>query len=109
MWAVLKAKFVKGSIVAHLLLETEDAFLLEHNEVAGRDKVWSDNHDGEGTNWLGLQLMLLRDELRCEEGQAETITETMTWTQFIEKRIDLNSGKPLSDAHKLDWQNVVRQ
>eukprot|EP00971_Amphidinium_carterae_P105706 2093301-Amphidinium_carterae.1 len=29
-----------------------------------RDDLWSDNHVGDGRNWLGLQLMILRDELR---------------------------------------------
>ncbi|CAJ1401938.1 unnamed protein product [Effrenium voratum] len=45
------------------LLATGDALLLEHNPVPNRDCIWSDNSDGSGKNWLGLQLMLLRDEL----------------------------------------------
>lgn len=84
----------RGALLeASKLLETRDAFLLEHNSKSGRDKacvhcmawhgilgkwtgddpveraanlrqIWSDNLDGSGKNWLGLQLMLLRDQLR---------------------------------------------
>lgn len=64
MWHVLHKKFEPGSDLALKLLKTGDAFLLEHNEKHGRDKVWSDNLDGSGQNWLGLQLMLIRDELQ---------------------------------------------
>ena len=32
--------------------------------------IWSDNHNGTGCNWLGLQLMLLRDELRGCRGPS---------------------------------------
>ena len=65
-------------------------------QVAGRDKVWSDNGDGSGSNWLGLQLMLRRDELR---GAGEG-----GWTSFIQAVVDLQTGTPRSDA----WQRVVR-
>ena len=27
-------------------------------------QIWSDNLDGSGQNWLGLQLMLIRDQLQ---------------------------------------------
>merc|ERR1712190_668593 len=64
MWHVLRAKFQKNTRLAQALEKTEDAFLLEHNECPGRDNTWSDDYTGEGQNWLGLQLMLLRDELR---------------------------------------------
>ena len=65
-------------------------------QVAGRDKVWSDNSDGSGSNWLGLQLMLRRDELR---GGGEG-----GWTGFIRAAVDLQTGTPRSDA----WQCAVR-
>ena len=74
MWAVLEAKFCRGSEMATALLRTRDAFLLEHNSIQGRDNVWSDNADGEGTNWLGMQLMLLRDNLLGKQ----------IWTSWIE-------------------------
>merc|ERR1712007_354027 len=77
------------------LLATGDAFLIEHNSVEGRDKVWSDNFKGDGTNWLGLQCMLIRDELNG----------TTTWTSFIQAHIDLNNGKPRSSV----WQSTVQK
>ena len=66
------------------LLATGDHFLLEHNSVPGRDLVWSDNSDGSGTNWLGLQLMIIRDEL----------TKKSSWTNFIYSQVDGYSGAP---------------
>jgi predicted NAD-dependent protein-ADP-ribosyltransferase YbiA (DUF1768 family) len=46
-----------------LLLATGTAYLVEHNEVVGRDTFWSDNHDGTGQNRLGVVLMALRKKL----------------------------------------------
>merc|ERR1719221_1840424 len=63
MWAVLNAKFRPKTRLAEALLKTGDAFLLKHDPIVGRDEVWSDNGDGEGLNWLGMQLMLIRDQL----------------------------------------------
>lgn len=59
--------------------------------------VWSDNCDGNGSNWLGLQLMLWRDELRGGGGEG-------SWTAFIQSAVDLQTGAPRSDA----WQRAVR-
>lgn len=64
MAACLRAKFCSNESLKASLLATADAFLLEHNTKPGRDSIWSDNHTGDGTNFLGLQLMLLREELR---------------------------------------------
>jgi len=102
MRAVLAAKFVPGSELSAALLATGDAFLLEHNEVKGRDMIWSDNQDGSGTNWLGAQLMLLRDQLGSSEG-AEA-----SWTLFLQERLDLSTGRPLNGTARDDWQHVVR-
>jgi len=68
MLHVLRAKFHKRqrADLAHFLESTGDAFLMEHNSVVGRDATWSNNGDGNGANWLGLQLMIVRDELRGE-------------------------------------------
>lgn len=63
MWAVLVAKFSHLQLRAQLA-STSTAFLLEHNSAIGRDEIWSNNGDGSGSNWLGLQLMLLREEGR---------------------------------------------
>jgi len=104
MLAVLRAKFRPGSGCAQALLKTQDAFLLEHNSVEGRDKVWSDNCNGDGTNWLGMQLMLLRDELRKDRSGGER------WTHFITKdcQIDLGTGDARSSRGAGRWQGAVR-
>ena len=99
MAAVLRSKFIPGSQLAQMLVSTGDAFLLEHNESVGRDEVWSDNRNGEGTNWLGLQLMLLRDELRVCMGVGDAL-----WTPWCRKCMDVSSGKALGTA----WQGAVR-
>merc|ERR1712150_70282 len=80
------------------LEQTGDSFLLEHNESAGRDKIWSDNQDGTGTNWLGLQLMILREELRGTKG---------SWTNLAESWIDLQTGTAMGNAGAGLWQEVV--
>lgn len=69
--------------MATKLLQTLDAFLLEHNEKRDRDKTWSDNMIGNGKNWLGLQLMIVRDELGG----------TDHWTSFISREINLTNGR----------------
>ena len=94
MMAVLEAKFKPGSPMAQALKMTGDSFLLEHNSVHGRDIIWSNNNDGTGTNWLGLQLMLLRDRL----------TGATAWTKWIEAQIDLQTGAPRGT----DWQRSVQ-
>merc|ERR1712060_44732 len=79
------------------LQKTGDTFLLGHNSVSGRDMTWSDNHDGTGTNWLGLLLMLIRDKLNASQ----------KWTSFVRTLIDLSSGKPISQSGQQKWQDVV--
>jgi len=98
MMAVLRVKFAEASMQKRLL-QTEDAYLLEHNSVEGRDKVWSDNCKGDGTNWLGLQIMLIRDEINGTSG----------WTTFISKHIDLNTGNPTSGADSDECQFLVQK
>lgn len=60
MKEVLKAKF-SDPVLRQGLLDTGDAYLLEHN-VAGRKDPggWSDLHDGSGSNKLGKALMETR-------------------------------------------------
>lgn len=98
MLATLRAKFSKGNIKV-ALLQTGNSFLMEHNSVEGRDSVWSDNCKGNGSSWLGLQLMLVRDELSGQD----------VWTNFIRTHIDLDSGAPLSDTGKAIWQHTVER
>ncbi len=62
MRAVVAAKFAAKDF-ADGRLQTDAAYLLEHNERTGRDDYWSDNADGTGRNMLGLSLMALRHAL----------------------------------------------
>lgn len=63
MMAVLRLKFADPTL-GKILLDTGDAYLLEHNSTPGRDRIWSDNHDGTGTNYLGISLMDVRAEIK---------------------------------------------
>lgn len=65
MAAVLAAKFDKvlQRDLHDGLLATGDAYLIEHNSSATRDRYWSDGLDGLGGNHLGLALMALRAKL----------------------------------------------
>lgn len=107
MMACLKVKFELGSTMADCLLATEDSFLLEHNAVEGRDLHWSDNHIGNGLNWLGVQLMLIRDALRYGDQPPNT-----SWTRFFSEccRWELQSGwQPNEKAWLAVVQNATDQ
>lgn len=99
---VLRNKFQPGSDMAAGLLATGDAFLLEHNSVPGRDKVWSDNYDGEGTNWLGLQLMLLRGELLKQDAKS------CKWSATLHRWFDSETGNARTPEYARLWQETVR-
>lgn len=104
MLAVLRAKFLPKPELADALQKTGDAYLLEHNSVEGRDKVWSDNHVGNGTNWLGMQLMLLRDELHGTGGARSS------WTQYVQRELGIDivhSGRPGSQDGDDAWRATV--
>merc|ERR1712157_513333 len=88
MLEILRHKFHPRSKLSEALRKTGDAYLVEHNSQPGRDNIWSDNHVGDGTNWLGMQLMIVRDDLREKNGSAPT------WTPYIRSYIDLSSGQP---------------
>lgn len=99
MLFVLQKKFERGELRTKLA-QTSDAFLLEHNSSPGRDWVWSDNCDGTGRNWLGLQLMLVRDQVTGK------VNEKDSWTMWCEQHVDLKSGQDrLSSASP--WQRAV--
>ncbi len=62
MKAVLASKFADPNLQQGLMA-TGDAYLLEHNSRSGRDRYWSDNHNGTGLNMLGKTLMSIRQSL----------------------------------------------
>mmetsp|Transcript_45766 Transcript_45766/g.83842 ORF Transcript_45766/g.83842 Transcript_45766/m.83842 type:complete len:770 (-) Transcript_45766:83-2392(-) len=103
MLQVLESKFSMESF-QELLLNSGDAFLIEHNSVPGRDTIWSNNNLGDGKNWLGMQLMLLRDRLLQSYGRQAT-----GWTKFIVDtcRICPITGIERSEYGTRLWQQAV--
>lgn len=100
MMAVLQAKFRPDSSMAKALSATGKAFLLEHNAVPGRDMIWSDNHNGDGKNWLGLQLMLVRDGLPGAQAG--------NWARIVKKWINVENGGPAYTDSERHWLRVVQ-
>jgi len=105
MRVVLKAKFLQNRQMSEGLLSTEDSFLLEHTSDVGRDDVWSDNGDGSGMNWLGLQLMLLREELKAARGTPPRADD---WMTFLGTLLDCATGDPNSRQAQSTWRSIVR-
>jgi hypothetical protein len=94
-----------------MLVSTGDAFLLEHNSVHGRDATWSDNAVGDGENWLGMALMVVRDRLlRGTDGAGARGAQTGPWSQWLtdECGVDLDAGPSSgkTSEHPV-WQEVV--
>lgn len=63
MREALKAKFTQNKDLKKILLETDDAELVEHT---ANDNYWGDGGNGSGKNMLGKLLMELREELKNE-------------------------------------------
>eukprot|EP00742_Colponemidia_sp_Colp-10_P002675 GILJ01002858.1.p1 GENE.GILJ01002858.1~~GILJ01002858.1.p1 ORF type:complete len:173 (+),score=17.19 GILJ01002858.1:53-520(+) len=63
MYAACYAKFTQHADLRQLLLDTGDAYLVEHTR---NDRYWGDGGDGTGRNQLGKTLMLIRDRIRAE-------------------------------------------
>jgi predicted NAD-dependent protein-ADP-ribosyltransferase YbiA (DUF1768 family) len=101
MFEVLVLKFRVGTAAAAALEMTGDDFLLCHSCEEGLDVGWSNNHVGNGMNWLGMQLMLIRSSR----------TGWRRWAQFIESNFDITTGEPL-DIEGRPWvvwnQTVLR-
>ena len=96
MWKILSAKFKPGSQLAHMLIATGDAFLLEHKEHNRTSEPrWSNDHNGTGFNLLGLLLMILRARLRGEE---------CTWADSF----DLGRGIFMDDEKLVLWLEHVK-
>lgn len=104
MLTVQRARFASSSQLAAALLGTGDAFLIEHSgPSSARDLVWSGSITGDGPNWLGMQLMLVRDELvQASGGRA-------SWTPYIRNvcHIDINTGHASMAPGQSEWQSTV--
>lgn len=97
MKAVLEAKFKNPELV-EALGRTGGAFLVEHNSKERRDTIWSNNSVGDGQNWLGMQLMLVRGRSVQDDGG---------WAHRIEEWIDIESGSPKNNNFAQKWQEAV--
>mmetsp|Transcript_4890 Transcript_4890/g.13729 ORF Transcript_4890/g.13729 Transcript_4890/m.13729 type:complete len:930 (-) Transcript_4890:77-2866(-) len=104
MFAVLRAKFQHGRPCAEALLKTGDAYLLNHRGDAIADTLWSNNSTGSGMNWLGMLLMLIRDEVRFFNGAPPL------WTDHIQNYcgVDLKTGYMYSSLSQNNWPTTVR-
>jgi len=103
MLVVLKAKFAPLTSCAKVLAETEDAFLVDQASVRGRrnslgQELTVGTSGEECLNWIGLQLMLIRDALT---GQRE-------WTIYLAALVDPESGMARSPGAARKWEEVVR-
>lgn len=111
MLHVLRAKFRRDSELAALLSKTDSDFLLHHVSSKGADPVWSDDFDGTGANWLGMQLMLIRDELAIRLAGSSPSralhAASRQWTPFIERCIDIQTGAPASSQGARLWRDAI--
>jgi ribA/ribD-fused uncharacterized protein len=63
-------KFTQHIPEQRVLLDTEDAILIEHTK---RDSYWGDGGDGSGKNMLGQVLMEVREKINA--GETEWIID----------------------------------
>jgi len=98
MHAVLKAKFKVNTPLAIALEKTGDDFPLCHSFDHDPNAKWSNGANGQGTNWLGMQLMLIRS----------TRTGWKRWATFIQSQIDVVTGRPLYNCRDNHFQAAVQ-
>jgi len=89
---VLRAKFRPQTDLGQALLRTEHDFLLQC------DSYW------ENLNVLGLQLMIVRDELHCSRSGHDA----QQWTPFLETLMDVDTGVPRGSQQEKVWQSIVK-
>lgn len=97
MRMILRAKFCAGSDLATALLGTGPDFLLQYS-----------CEEDDQQNELGLQLMLIRDELRRSESLTYACGPDANWTSFISKYINIQTGEPPTETQGEIWQACVR-
>ena len=82
MLKALTAKFTQYRDLYKSLMDTEDAYIVEHVE---EDHYWGDGEDGTGKSILGELLMKLRDQFRqgIMPGYEFPIPATAVWGQLL--------------------------
>ena len=70
--------------------------------VCGGDNTWSDDCTGDGMNWFGLQLMLMRDELRGTTGDG-------SWTEFTRCQTRLHNGYGQNSDATMESEREISQ
>jgi len=108
MLAILCEKFAPNSLWSEALMGTGDAFLLNHGNAGLEPSLWADRGDGSGRNWLGMQLMLVRDTLQ-ECGGNKSRRKLRSWTDFIRSSagFNLQTGEVTTSEGATQWQDVV--
>ena len=95
MRLVVYTKFNDENL-ARMLDQTGNSVLVEHTGKSGRDRVWSNNNNGTGQNWLGLCLMIERDIRRPVDKRV--------WLPWIMMHVDIKTGVFYDNA----WQDIVK-
>lgn len=74
MYRVVLNKFRQNSLLAKMLLETKDIWLVEGNRWG--DEIWGKClKKNQGDNWLGRILMLVRSQLQEENSYVTNVIE----------------------------------
>lgn len=91
-WDIMKVKIMKNICMdkftqfdklKKILLETNDAYLIEHTPVKNRDKFWADDNDGSGANNLGKCLMTVRVKIGGNEYNKKCVKKLSELYEFI--------------------------
>ena len=77
-------KFTQFDELKKILLETNDAYLIEHTPVKNRDKYWADDNDGSGANNLGKCLMDVRVAIGGKEYNKKCLKKLSELYEFID-------------------------
>lgn len=82
---ILQCKFTQYDELKTILLNTDDAYLIEHTPVKKRDKFWADDCDGTGQNNLGMCLMTVRQKLGGKKPNKKCVKLLPRLYEFIKK------------------------
>uniref|UniRef100_A0A6C0EDY7 Uncharacterized protein n=1 Tax=viral metagenome TaxID=1070528 RepID=A0A6C0EDY7_9ZZZZ len=101
MFNLLYIKFLQEPFTSGLL-NTGDAFLLEHNNNSGKDFIWSNNSIGDGSNALDVLLMHIRDILRVDSTYYPH-TDIIQKLTGIKLKLYIDNSNPVST-----WISLVQ-